>query len=161
MTVLAELQKAFIEDHQQLTRGLYAVQRAIDRSDFAQATAVAEKLDRSAGPHIEFEERVFYPALEPILGKNVIRAFLREHEAGRTALLQLLSLKDETTVEAPDIASINAQLTTAREHALSCGSLLSHIDAFDSQEIERMLDSLYDIRRQGHRWTGLSQPTTA
>ena len=47
------------------------------------------------------------------------------------------------------------QLETAMDHALSCGTLLSHVTSKDAAEQQRLLDRLEDISRRGHRWTEL------
>ena len=151
----SELATAFTDDHRVFTRGLSRILRALRRDDHATAVALAEELDRAVGPHIEFEEQVFYPILVESLGRDFVRQLYREHRIGQDAVGALIAHPREKPLPASDRDRLIEQLETAMEHALSCGTLLSHVTSKDAAEQQRLLDRLEDIGRRGNRWTEL------
>ena len=83
------LRDAFLEDHRSLTTGLSNLLQALEDGDLREATRMADDLDQVAGPHMTFEEEVFYPELARILGPEFIERLYGEHEAGGTSWLYL------------------------------------------------------------------------
>ena len=154
-TEASPLATAFTDDHRVFTRGLSRILRALRRDDQATAVALAEELDRAVGPHIEFEEQVFYPILVESLGKDFVRQLYREHRIGQTAVRALMAHPHGEPLPEGDREGLIEQLETAMDHALSCGTLLSHVTSKDPGEQQRLLDQLEDISRRGHRWTEL------
>lgn len=57
----SSLNDAFIEDHQTLTRGLSRLLSLVEQRHYDESARVAKELDPAVGPHIEFEEKSFYP----------------------------------------------------------------------------------------------------
>jgi hypothetical protein len=144
---------AFEQDHRLLTQGLDRVLRQVRSREYADATSAADELDQIAGPHISFEEEIFYPTLERTLGQAFVSRLFDEHDAGKQALRVLIDHRDcPETLEA-ERADLISRLETALEHALSCGTLLSHLASLDGATILGMLRQLEDLRQQGRRWT--------
>ncbi len=151
----SELARAFTDDHRVFTRGLSRILKALRRDDPATAVALAKELDRAVGPHIEFEEQVFYPVLVESLGKDFVSQLYREHRIGQTAVSVLVSHPQGEPLPAEARDRLIGQLETAMDHALSCGTLLSHVTSRDAADQLRMLEQLEDFSRRGHRWTEL------
>lgn len=148
------LTAAFTEDHRSFTRGLSRILKALKSGDDATAVRLADELDRAVGPHIEFEEQVFYPEVAKSRGKEFTRELYREHRVGQSALKALLE-PGRTTFSAAEREDLVSRLETAMDHALSCGTLLSHITTRGEAEQERMLQELRQASRRGRRWTEL------
>ena len=66
----SSLKDAFIEDHQTLTRGLSHLLKLVQEEDYDEASRVARELDKAVGPHIEFEEKSFYPEVRKTRGRE-------------------------------------------------------------------------------------------
>jgi hemerythrin-like domain-containing protein len=153
-----ELEAAFLHDHQHLTQGLYAIIQALEAHDVEAAVLAARQVDQTVGPHMAFEEEVFYPELKKTLGNEFVVRLYREHEAGREAVRALIAngtaepLTDET--QARLLADLNGTL----EHALSCGSLLSYVARLQPTEHDRLLRELEELRLRGGRWTDMGEP---
>jgi DNA-binding PadR family transcriptional regulator len=155
-----ELRDAFLHDHQQLTRGLTAIGEALRSNRTSEASELARALDRAVGAHIEFEETVYYPALERELGREFISQLYDEHAHGKGALRTLVSLDPAGQLGADERAELAQQIDKMLEHALSCGTLLSHLDSLDTARHEQLLGKLRALNRTPKRWTQLSETRT-
>lgn len=153
----SRLAAAFLEDHKVLTRGLATTLSAVQRGDFATAARAAEQLDQQAGPHIEFEERFFYPEVEKSRGAEYVSGLHREHDAGRNALRTLLAMRGSGRLDPDDRALVISQLHEALDHAVSCGTLLSHLTTLETDQQDVLLAHLLRLRREGPRWTKQSR----
>lgn len=146
---------AFEEDHRHLTRGLHQLLATVRQGDAARARELAEEVDRVVGAHIDFEERVFYPQLLEHLGRDYVERLYHEHDAGKEALRTLLSAPAGSLAPVA-LEKVASDLEIALEHALSCGTLLSHLDGLPQDRLERMAEKLEEARELGRRWTELS-----
>jgi len=153
----SRLAAAFLEDHKVLTRGLATTLSAVQQGDLATAARAAEELDQQAGPHIEFEERYFYPEVEKSRGPAFVSGLHREHDAGRNALRTLLAIRGAGQLDPDDRALVISQLREALDHAVSCGTLLSHLTTLDVDQQDVLLSHLLRLRREGPRWTKQSR----
>jgi hypothetical protein len=149
----SRLRDAFLEDHRVLTRGLKGLKRAVEEGELGRAARLADELDRAAGPHIEFEERAFYPELRRTFGNDFVDQLYREHGAGQRALRMLQAHGGGRELGADERASLADDLDVAVQHALSCGSLTSHMDALPGERQQSLLDELERTRRGEARWT--------
>lgn len=152
------LREAFLRDHRVLTRGLQQIRQALQREDISAAAELAQQLDLQIGPHMEFEETVLYPRLIKPLGRTYVRQLYREHSEGREALGQLVSLAGSSGVKRDlmglsDKEVLISRLDAILEHALGCGSLLSHVDHLPVSEQRYMLEQLECLGRQARKWT--------
>jgi hypothetical protein len=153
------LHDAFVEDHQHLMRGLAAIRDALRSARVGEAVELAEALDRQVGPHMEFEERVFYPALEPVLGSKFVAQLYDEHAVGQGAIRELVSLGPDASLGDEKREELAQRVDDTLEHAVSCGTLLSHLDALGSREREDLLNELRKLRASSGKWTDLSHGT--
>jgi DNA-binding PadR family transcriptional regulator len=155
-----ELRDAFLHDHQQLTRGLAAIGEALRSNRTSEAGELARALDRAVGAHIEFEETVYYPALERELGGKFVSQLYEEHAHGKRALRTLVSLGPAGQLGADERAELAKQIDKMLEHALSCGTLLSHLDSLDPARHEQLLGKLRALSQTPKRWTDLNETRT-
>lgn len=151
------LHDAFLEDHQALTRGLSTVRDALRSGDVTEAARLATALDQRAGPHMQFEEQVFYPLLEPMLGSEFIEQLYAEHAAGQHAIRELSRITSGTVLTPDARKALTHDLDVALDHALSCGTLLSRLDTLDEAERERLLSTLMSLRDEHRKWTDLPE----
>lgn len=149
------LRDAFMEDHRHLTTGLSRLLKALKLNDPPKAVEIADELDRVAGPHMAFEEEVFYPELEKRFGQEFVSRLYGEHELGQTAVRTLVTQRPVDPLEPTDQLSLIEEVETALNHALSCGSLLSHITTLSVAEREELLTRLQAFREEAPRWTDL------
>lgn len=152
MSVLKELEKAFVEDHQILTRGLVAIRDALQNGELEQARELAAKLDQEAGPHIRFEEELFYPRLVEALGRDFVDRLYAEHGEGAAAL-RALRAGDGTPLQ-----RILEWIEHALDHVTSCGTLLSHLGVLPEDEQEQLLAELVALRGSPTRWSAQEEP---
>ena len=150
---------AFIEDHRHLMRGLLRLKKALQRDDLREARRIGEELDRLAGPHLRFEEEVFYPeVVVRSRGREYTDQLYEEHRIGRRLLEQLRIRTDTDRLNPSERADLVEQVQAALNHTASCGSLLSGITSLDESWQEELLATLLDLRRRPTRWTELSGP---
>ncbi len=148
----SELELAFLEDHQHLLRGLTEILKALESEDLAAAAAAAERLDETVGPHMRFEEEEFYPALRAVLGNDYVNRLYDEHTEGQRAVWELRSRGPEA-LTGTDRARLMQQVETTLNHAVSCGTLLSHLDALDEARQRALLERLVELRHEGQLWS--------
>lgn len=152
------LAREFLQDHQTLSRGLAALRDAIIRNDLEDAKTLADRVDRSAGGHMEFEERLLYPHVARVLGAEYVDRLYAEHRLGKTAVARVLARPSAEPLPAEEQSALLAELETVGDHVLSCGTLLSHLTALDEPAQQRMLERLLEFRRERRRWTELPAP---
>lgn len=151
----SSLRAAFLDDHRRLTRGLLRLLEALKENDPAAARAAADELDEVAGPHMEFEETIFYPTLEQLLGSDFVDRLSHEHALGQDAVRTVLRRNADAPFPESERRMLVERMETALEHALSCGSLLSHLDNLDECTTRKMHEQLLELRAQKRRWTSL------
>lgn len=150
-----QLAKAFLEDHKHLTQGFSSLLRALEEDDIAKASEIANDIDRLAGPHIEFEEEFFYPVVERSRGREYVSRLYKEHGAG---LQVVKSLRErEKKLDPKETEALVTAARTALDHAVSCGTLLSHVTTLGEQEQADLLQKLLDLRKHGRRWTAMME----
>lgn len=149
------LRTEFLEDHQHLTKGLTELLESLRGGDALQATTIARQLDRLVGPHMAFEEAVLYPELVSRLGQEFVDQLYREHALGQSAVANLVRRDESTPLTATECGVLIAQIETALDHALSCGSLLSYLTTLSDERHSEMLRQLLDKRTQGCLWSDL------
>ena len=147
------LEQAFIEDHRRLSRGYRDIMEAIEDDNFPAARAIAENLDRAAGPHIEFEERYLYPEVRRSRGECYAARLLSEHTDALETLVDLQQC-DSLPSDTQKQHWLNG-MRRGLDHAASCGTLLSHLQTFDPQRQRTLLTRLDELRLRGKKWSEL------
>ncbi|MDH3254787.1 MAG: hemerythrin domain-containing protein [Acidobacteriota bacterium] len=152
-TVREELEVAFLEDHRLLTTGLERIAAALANDDLETAIEAADVVDQNVGPHMRFEEEEYYPRLRSLLGDAFVNQLYHEHGEGQEAIRRLVSAGHGNTLSPSAREEVAGLVKTALEHALSCGTLLSHLGSFDESEQRLLGERLDALRRLGTRWT--------
>lgn len=148
----SKLAQMFLDEHQHLTRGLWEIHQALKKNDLQTAAHRAEVMDRLVGAHMEFEEEVFYPELATRLGNEFVNRLYEEHDEGQAAVKALLS-GGIAQLDGAGRARLLGQVEIALDHAISCGTLLSHIGDLDPAEEERVMERWREIRDRNPRWS--------
>jgi hypothetical protein len=155
--VSSALREAFLDDHKHLTRGLTRTLEALRKGDDSNAIQLADTMDRAVGPHMAFEETAFYPELVGILGEGFVEHLGEEHAVGQRAVKTLLDHAGGEPLAEEERKTLIEGLDTMLDHALGCGTLLSHLDGLEETRKRRLLEQLLELRQQGLRWTELDR----
>jgi hypothetical protein len=152
------LGEAFTEDHRHMTRGFWKLRNSLEAEDLDSAIGLAREINRQVGPHIEFEETVFYPELRKVFGDEFVDNLYREHAVGRAVILELMSLDENAELPAGRLHELADRAGKTLEHAVSCGTLLSHLEALSDERQRELLTKLKTIRIQGKPWSEYVPP---
>ena len=79
----------------------------IEQAEGEERTPLIEELATSLRAHMELEEQVVYPAMEPITGAETVQEGVTAHELARTALADMVAL-------APDEPGFGAALEAVK-----------------------------------------------
>ena len=148
-----QLSQAFTDDHKVMMRGFRDLLQALDQRDYAAAARLATKLDLVAGPHIEFEERYLYPAVKESRGEEYVSRLYEEHYQLLSVIVSLQTLTEDAAASDDRIASWKKSLELGLDHAATCGTLLSHLQAGAEQRQRNYLEAIGRLRKQGRRWS--------
>jgi hypothetical protein len=105
---------------------------------------------------MQFEEEVFYPEVEKILGREFVDRLYAEHALGQRAIRSILT-RGRSGELAGETETLIRDLETTLQHAFSCGTLLSHLDALPADETDRLLRKLQELRSSEVRWSALPE----
>jgi len=152
---MKDLKDAFVEDHRTLISGLKGLLELVDEGDYGDASKLAKELDAAAGPHIEFEEKCFYPEVGKSRSRDYVSNLYDEHRSGMEAVRTLSSLEAGSVLSSDERERVLFHLQRALDHAVSCGTLLSHVTSLAEPEQKQLLDELERYRSLAHKWTDL------
>ncbi len=152
LSAKSELELAFLEDHQHLLKGLTEILERLGANDLGAAVAAAERVDEAVGPHMRFEEEELYPTLRAVLGNDYVNRLYDEHTEGQQAIAELRSRGPEPLTE-DEKARLMEAVETTLNHAVSCGTLLSHLDALDEARQSALLERLVELRHEKQLWS--------
>ncbi|MCA9193533.1 MAG: hemerythrin domain-containing protein [Planctomycetales bacterium] len=152
MNPFDELTQEFVSDHRKMTRGYRDVKAAVEAGDFLLAKRLVEELDHHCGPHIEFEERFFYPVVRQRQGSDYAEKLTLEHDAVLAAIREILAAENMSGSQRADWIS---KMDEGLSHAATCGTLLSHLTTLSDSDQRSLLKKLKELRDNGHRWTEL------
>ena len=153
---MTELVNTFVEEHQVLMRGLATVLQKVKAGKMAEARTLADKLDQEVGPHIQFEEEVLYPQVGRVRGEVFEQKLRDEHMIVEQAIKQLIAA-DRSDQNLSELrAELVEALNVAVEHAESCGTLISHLEALSPAVQQQALKRQRQFRAGGVRWTELA-----
>jgi hypothetical protein len=153
MQPTSTLARCFLDDHRRLIKHFSDILNALRGDDVPKAVALARDLDRLAGPHMQFEEAVLYPEVRRHRGEESVARLYEEHRVGLEAVKTLLQCANRGHLDATRKARLESQLGIVLQHAVSCGSLLSYLNALDPEIQRNHLKQLLDFRRAGRLWT--------
>ncbi len=146
------LKEAFLDDHREMTRGFVKLHERLEGGDWSAAKGLAAEINRVAGPHIEFEESLYYPRLAPVVGATAIRHMYREHSVGLDVIRDILAA-DQSVPDQTLLREFADRCRRMLEHAHSCGVLVSHLTGLPEDEERELLKRLLKMRYDGRLWT--------
>jgi hypothetical protein len=147
--IVTQLEREFALDHRNMTRGFADVIDALREDQWANAVQLARELDQKGGGHIAFEEKVLYPKVAETRGKDYVRNLYDEHRTAIDALRALITNPDPGNDAEMRKQRLIEQLRTGLDHAVSCGTLLSHLTVLDESAQLKMLEQLRKFREEG------------
>lgn len=154
-TVQHALEEEFAADHRELTRGFARLLELLQSGNDEEARGLADHIDQVAGPHVEFEETVLYPAVARAEGQDFAAQLYAEHRTVFDAVAWLLEHSAEEPIDESTRQRLIEQVQTGLDHAVSCGSLMGHLTALEESQHETFLKQLLECRESGRRWTEL------
>lgn len=152
LSVANQLKNAFVEDHRKLTRAYRDIQNELESGNIQNAKRIAEELDQIAGPHIEFEERYLYPIVRKYRGDSYANNLYEEHGA---ILATIQELKSAESCSDWEQSRWLEGISEGLNHAVTCGTLLSHLATLPVEEQEDLLEKLLWLRENGVAWSQL------
>lgn len=152
-TAQQTLEKEFATDHREMTQGFARLLELLRSGEDAEARQLASDVDRLAGPHIEFEETVLYPAIAREEGQDFAARLNTEHATVLEAIKSLLSQPNESTIDDNTRERLIEQFQTGLDHAETCGSLMGHLTTLDESQHQTYLQQLLECRERGRRWS--------
>ena len=146
--IFPQLLEAFQEDHARLGRDFNQLSCCLRAGDAVGAGAAARKLNREAGAHICFEEEDFYPALVPLLGKEVVRRMLQEHCCGFDVIRTLLDRSSDLPLPRDLSERLLVQSEVMEGHIAECGELFTALREIPLAQQQALYDKLINWRQQ-------------
>ena len=107
------------KDHDWIIDNLIILKALVARNDIASAREIVELLDKVAGPHFFFEEKILYPALRTLGGDNV-DDMLGEHEGAINVVNTLNELFLKDALSDDDRKAVGTAISELFSHALKC-----------------------------------------
>ncbi len=90
MGASSPLRELLARDHRRSRKLLKGIKTALAEQQIGRARQMAEALNQDAGPHVHFEERFLFPALEPWLGPTCVLALAGAHREAAVEVQRLV-----------------------------------------------------------------------
>jgi len=147
-----KLFQAFKSDHALLGGGFYTLASCVRNKDISGAKSVATKINIDAGPHIAFEEEVFYPALKRFIEESELTEMYNEHELGRALLEKILALDESAELQEDLQKELLAEIDVIESHITECGELFGTMGRLNEQEMEHLYEKLKSYQLLSPNW---------
>ena len=137
-------------DHVQVRDILLDIIEAARRQDATKALELLLRLDKLGGPHFQWEEESFYPALEKFFGPQYKEYLLSVHDRIiKTArkLATILGKGEITEKEVEEV--INLVRTEILPHPIECEGLTLFSERLSQKELDDMAKHFASVRKQG------------
>ncbi|QXP87133.1 hemerythrin domain-containing protein [Methylococcus capsulatus] len=148
---------AFREDHAVLGRGFHELSQCLRGADAAGAREAAERIDTTAGAHIAFEEKHFYPALAHMLGSTEVRRLYSEHGKGLEAVRALLEHEPGAPLPEDERTRLMELSRAMEAHIAECGEMFAAMERLPEEDQAALYRELTVWRERHPRWTGLAK----
>ncbi len=133
---------------------------AFQADDYETIAHLAEDLDRSCGPQVEFEERYLFPEVEEKWGEAYAVKLYKEHGEVIGTLMELQQLN----LQSPPSSELKerwlARLRQGSEQVTTWNTLLNQLSTVSPEQKLQLLNRLQTLRKRGHRWSQL-HPSSA
>jgi len=153
-----QLSQAFKADHALLGSNFYTLATSLRNKDIACAKEVVKKINIEAGPHIAFEEDVFYPALERFIETEELEQMYEEHRLGRALLTKVLALDETKELEDSTQKALLAEIDAIETHIAGCGELFGMMGSLTEDETQDLLNKLTTYRLNAPNWLSRQEP---
>jgi len=147
-----ELFKDFRDDHIVLGRGFSKISECLRDGDLDGAKEAARAVDRDAGAHIAFEERIFYPKLTDLLGEGEVARLYDEHKTGLAVIVALTSMRPTERPDRQAIEGLLADSAIMEQHIAECGELFHALQELSEDERLELLGHLRHWRAMAPSW---------
>lgn len=155
----SDLFEAFRQDHAVLGRGLQEISQHLKSGDLPAAKACGERLDRTAGAHIAFEEEFFYPLLRRLIGDAEVDRLYREHSQGLSVITALAALAEGAMPSEAEQQTMLQNSELMEAHVAECGELFGAIGRIPLDEQEALYRELLALRKKAPCWSELAAKT--
>ena len=135
-------------DHRQVIGLALDLKQALEARALGRAIHIVEELDRKLGPHMRFEEKHLYGALEQFIGDTHIQQLKVEHDDMADLLLGLKLILKRGRVPAEIIPLASNGLHELIVHAADCDGRILLIERLSQDERSRLLERLVASRRE-------------
>lgn len=149
------LRSVFSSGHCQLEAGLRGMIDAIRTENFPLAANLAEDLDRTSGPHVEFEERYLFPLVEEEAGEAYATRLYDDHAELLGTLVEVQRLKEVSCPSPKSERRWLESLERGLERLSDTRRLLRYLGQASAEEKTRMLQRHHLLHRRAHRWSQL------
>ena len=133
-------------DHRQVIGLALELKEALEVRTLGRAIYVVEELDRKLGPHMRFEEKHLYRALEQFIGDTHIQQLKVEHDDVADLLLGLKRILKRGSVPAEIIPLASNGLRELIVHAADCDGRILLIERLSQDERSRLVGRLVASR---------------
>jgi len=147
-----KLFNAFKADHALLGSGFYTLATCLHNKNISDAKSVATKINIDAGPHIAFEEEVFYPTLKRFIKQQELDEMYSEHKLGRALLEKVLSIDESAHLQDAIQKELLAQIDVIESHISQCGELFGMMENLNESEMQYLYDKLTDYQLLAPHW---------
>jgi len=147
-----KLFNAFKADHALLGSGFYTLATCLRNKNISDAKSVATKINIDAGPHIAFEEEVFYPILKRFIKPQELDKMYSEHQLGRALLEKVLSIDESAHLKESIQKELLAEIDVIETHISQCGELFSMMKNLNEGEMQYLYDKLTDYQLLAPHW---------
>ncbi|MBI4295387.1 MAG: hemerythrin domain-containing protein [Chloroflexi bacterium] len=137
-------------DHTQVRDILLDIIEAAHRQDATKALELLLRLDKLGGPHFQWEEESFYPALEKFFGPQYKEYLLGVHDRIIKAARKLGAIlgKGEITAEEAEkvVELVRSEILP---HPIECEGLTLFSEKLSSEELDAMAKHFASVRKTG------------
>lgn len=137
-------------DHSQVRDILLDIIEAARRQDATKALELLLRLDKLGGPHFQWEEESFYPALEQFFGAQYKEYLLSVHDRIIRAAKKLAAIlgKGEITQKEAERV-IELVRTEILPHPIECEGLTLFSERLSKGELDAMAKHFTSVRKDG------------
>ena len=135
-------------DHTKVRDLLLDIIKASDRQNATKALELLVRLDKLGGPHFQWEEESFYPALEKFFGAQYKEYLFGVHDRVIRAarqLAQILGKGEITKKESGQVVSLVR--SEIMPHPIECEGLALFAEKLSKRELDKMARHFEQVKK--------------
>ncbi|MBI2304678.1 MAG: hemerythrin domain-containing protein [Chloroflexi bacterium] len=137
-------------DHVQVRDILLDIIEAANRRNATKALELLLRLDKLGGPHFQWEEESFYPALERFFGPEYKEYLFSVHDRIIRAAKQLAEILGKGEITEEESRKIPAVIRSeVLPHPIECEGLTLFSGKLTKEELEAMAEHFEATRKEG------------